>query len=284
MLVSWHYLRTCVDEALPYITQARVVLDSGAFSAFNSGKPISLLEYARFLRGHAGIFDWCASLDVIGDPERSYANWQALRASCPSVVPAVHCGADLQWLTRYMNEGAPRIALGGLVPYTKTLRDAASPARQWLDTAFSMVQGAQVAVHGFGVTGRSIVLAYPWTTVDSSVALAATRYRKIVQADGRLVFADVAVICGNDARRVADSWEVRGASPTRRARLNANLTGVEQALDGSTLLTMYHAIVPSGCSSASSDFSTVVHHLQQRARGLAQVLVTESPISQGRQE
>lgn len=268
MLVSWHYLRTCVADVLPSIAQLRVVLDSGAFSAANSGKPISLLEYAGFLRGNAHLFDWCASLDVIGDPARSFANWQALRASHPGVVPAVHCGTDLQWLQRYMDAGVPRVAFGGLVPYAKTLRHTASPARQWLDAAFGMVQGTQLAVHGFGVTGRSIVFAYPWTTVDSSVALAKTRYREVLQADGRALSADEGVSCPHEVRRIADPWEVRGGSPTRSARLKANLVGVERALEGSTLETLYHAVPPTaGGSTRGGDFEGVVRHLLHHPSG-----------------
>lgn len=264
MLLSWHYLRACVADVLPSIARVRVVLDSGAFSAANSGKPINLLEYARFLRGNAHLFDWCASLDVIGDPARSFANWQALRASCAAVVPAVHCGTDLQWLQRYMDTGVRRVAFGGLVPYAKTLRHTASPARQWLDAAFSMVQGAQLAVHGFGVTGRSIVFAYPWNTVDSSVALAKTRYREVLQPDGRALPAGHGVGCPNELRRIADPWEVRAGSPTRSARLKANLVGVERALEGSTLAMLYHAVPPTGGGSASGDFACVVQHLLTR--------------------
>lgn len=261
MLVSWHYLRSCVSKAMPGIRKVRTVLDSGAFSAASSGAPINLTEYARFIRQNGPAFDWCASLDVIGDPERSYANWTALRASWPDVVPAVHCGSDLRWVTRYIQDGAHRIAFGGLVPHAKTLRHSGSPARQWLDAAFAAVHGQGVAVHGFGVTGRSIVFAYPWTTVDSSVALAKTRFREVLQPDGRALAAYSEASCAGDARRLADPWEVRAGSPTRRARLKANFAGAEQALSGSTLQALYHAVPPSG------DTNTLLDHLLQNGHG-----------------
>jgi hypothetical protein len=205
---------------------------------------------------------------VIGDPERSYANWTALRASWPDVVPAVHCGSDLRWVTRYIQDGAHRIAFGGLVPHALTLRHSGSPARQWLDAAFAAVHGQGVAVHGYGISARSIVLAYPWTTTDSSSAVAWTRFRRIQQVDGTVVdawqtgWADADVV-----RTLADPWEVRRGSRTRRSRLMMNLTGVTGTVQAGALQTFYHAISPRDAGARKSDFDWTVEYLLQNGHG-----------------
>jgi hypothetical protein len=265
MLVSWHYLRRCVAAAMPSIRQVRTVLDSGAFSATSSGAPINLTEYARFIRQNGPAFDWCASLDVIGDPVRSYANWLALRQSWPDVVPAVHYGADHDWLRRYIGEGAKRVALGGLVPHANSLRNETSPVRVWLDAAFATMDGAGTAVHGFGVTGKRAVLAYPWTTVDSSSATVATIFRRLVHADGRVTCADTGWATAAEARSGADPWEVRKGSHSRCARLRANLAGLEGVLSSSKIERLYHAIDPTN----GVDIRTTVQHLLHRASGEA---------------
>lgn len=265
VLVSWHYLQSCVPEALPDLKRVHAVLDSGAFSSANSGKPISLLQYGRFLRVNGCVFDWCASLDVIGDPVRSYANWLALRQSWPDVVPAVHYGADHDWLRRYIGEGAKRVALGGLVPHATALRNETSPARVWLDAAFATMNGTGTAVHGFGVTGKLVAFSYPWTTVDSSSALAATIFRRIVHADGRTTAADMGWATAAVARSAADPWEVRKGSITRSARLRVNLAGLESVLGSSKIETLYHAINPTN----GVDLPAVVQHLLHRASGEA---------------
>ncbi len=259
MLVSWYYLRNMVARTMPVVRRVHTVLDSGAFSAASLGEHISLMEYGRFLRASGAVFDWCASLDVIGDPARSYANWLALRRSYPEVVPAVHCGADIDWVRRYLGEGASRIALGGLVPVKATLRKEDSPARRWLDGAFLALQASGVAVHGFGVTGITIVNAYPWTTIDSSSALASTRFGKVLQANGEYADAHSTGEYTESAHKIFDKWEVRRRSPTRSNRLAANLAALETFLKPSGVQTLYHAIDPSN----AADLATIFNHLSR---------------------
>ena len=51
----------------------RVFLDCGAFTAFNTGKPIALRDYIAFVQENGGQYHRIAALDVIGDPEASFA-------------------------------------------------------------------------------------------------------------------------------------------------------------------------------------------------------------------
>jgi len=261
LLISYHYLGCRAEELTWQIwkeAKARgvgVVLDSGAFSASTLGAPISVLDYGKFVSRFHGKFDWVASLDVIGDHERTWKNWQVLRQYHEEIVPCVHYGSPPEEALRYVKAGATRLALGGLVPHRASLKRSDSEPSRWLDQIFrSLSQHAPlIPVHGFGVSGPDVLGRYRWTTVDSTTAINNAMFRKLLVYKDGLLKALKHDEKNQDARTmaaVADSWEVRrgcDASPTRKARIKAAMYAMHGLGEDSGLRILYHASVPNKC-------------------------------------
>lgn len=152
--------------------------DSGAFSAKTQGAAVDLDEYAAFVHRHASLFTTVANLDVIGNPEATYANQKRLEGLGLSPLPVFHAGEPFEWLHRYLDEGYKYIALGGLVGY--------SPARQmpWLVRCFR-IAGERAVFHGFGLTSWQALSALPWHSVDSSTWVDCFRWGDVSLFDAK---------------------------------------------------------------------------------------------------
>lgn len=148
------------------------VLDSGAYSVKKSGTEIKLSDYIDFCKR---IADSAVpprevyALDVIGDWRASQKNVEAMWAAGVPAIPCYHAGEPEDYL-RGLAADYPKIALGGAsgVLY--------GDARlRYFAQAFARVWPKRV--HGFGVTVDSIVMGYPFDSVDStSWQIGPTRY------------------------------------------------------------------------------------------------------------
>lgn len=155
----------------------RVIVDSGAFTAWTTGQAINLEEYATW--GLAFRERWAdqfaslvfLTLDVIGDQDATWVNTGRIQRLGLPVIPIVTFNAPLTHVDRALDEG-PYLALGGLVPYLKRARRA--QLRWWLDRCFGRViahrerTGTMPRVHLLGVTTRWVVERYPCYSTDSS--------------------------------------------------------------------------------------------------------------------
>ncbi len=276
LLVSYHYLQHLV----PRFLQTRQVyptvpwvLDSGAFSAMSMGTPISLKDYARFIKDHGWRFAWVASLDVIGDPKRTRANWLALRElSKTPVVPCIHTGTDPSEVEWYASRGATRVALGGLVPHMAKLsvvvrnKKENHPVVQWLDQAHAVVAQCGVQVHGFGVGSIALVERWPWTTTDSTAALMWVLQRNVrVEVDGQRVPA-LGHLASTQTKRAFSNFEVipvGSVDTVRPARRERILLAVDTMMSqlatraGPTYDRCYFALIPNNATDSTS-FSEAV--------------------------
>ncbi|MFS0837248.1 hypothetical protein [Paenibacillus sp. 1P03SA] len=118
VLVSYHYfknkpLKDFVDR-IGY--KPKIILDSGAYSAFTQGKNIALLDYMAYIQDNSTYIDYYISLDVIGDSEFSYLYYVIMKQKGLNPVPVYHYGEDESHLVRYIERGETYIALGGTVP------------------------------------------------------------------------------------------------------------------------------------------------------------------------
>lgn len=149
---------------------------------FREGISEYMDDYAAFVKKYASGIDYYANVDVIPDPELTWKNQKYLENEHGlTPVPVVHYRTDLKWLQRYIDEGYEYIGLGGLVGSTKQ-----EHCQQWLDRAFNLVcdtkdRKPKVRIHGFGVTVYSLLLRYPWFSVDS------TTWTKVAAFGGILV-------------------------------------------------------------------------------------------------
>jgi hypothetical protein len=115
ILVSYPYLKPDVIEELKKIGPAlRLVVDSGAFTAFQSGKPIQLDDYCRFIET-LPITPWrYFTLDVIGDAKRSMENYELMLKRGFKPVPIFTRGEHPSVLEDYYRT-SDVVGLGGLV-------------------------------------------------------------------------------------------------------------------------------------------------------------------------
>ena len=160
----------------------RVIVDSGAFTAWSTGKVIKPQDYAEWALGFEA--RWrpkmasleFMNLDVIGDQDATWRNLAILQGLGMSPMPVVTFGVDLAHLDRALEY--PYISLGGLVPYTRNK----PKLRAWLDACFSRVMahrkrtGTLCKVHLLGVTTDWVLKRYPCYSSDSSSWVACLRY------------------------------------------------------------------------------------------------------------
>ena len=109
LLVAFPMLAGYAKRCAEYPVQ-EWVLDSGAFTAFNSGKVIDLDEYiATCLSCDAHeVF----GLDVIGDPTATRKNNEYMWSKGVEAIPTFHFGSPWSALDDIMHR--PKIALGGV--------------------------------------------------------------------------------------------------------------------------------------------------------------------------
>lgn len=142
-------------------------VDSGAYSAHNSGVSIDLQEYITYLQDNKDYIDVYANLDVIGDPEATLENQKIMEEAGLSPVPCFHMDEDLKQLQFYVEHCPDYIALGGMADERDTAKLTA-----WLDECFDIICNKdgvpKVKVHGFGITNIDLLWRYPFHSVDST--------------------------------------------------------------------------------------------------------------------
>lgn len=166
MLESYHYvnraslLRRMVDD------NARIFLDSGAFSAFTQGVSIDLPTYCSFIRENSGIIECASVLDSIGDFRGTAQNQAAMERLGTSPLPCYHYGEPTEVLDWYISNYS-YITIGGMVPIS-TPQLKVWLDRIWAEHLTHPDGRPKIKVHGFGLTSLPLMMRYPWYSVDSS--------------------------------------------------------------------------------------------------------------------
>jgi len=145
------------------------------FSYFNLTKGSPFREYcdnyAKFMKAMAGRLDFCANVDVIGNPEltmetqRYFEEEHGLRP-----VPVIHQGSSMKYVEHYLGRNYDMIGLGGFASGV----GGWETMRPWCDDVFMIVCPASnkhlpvCKVHGFAMTGLKGIWRWPWFSVDST--------------------------------------------------------------------------------------------------------------------
>lgn len=165
-LVAYPYCKPDVfevlkNQTLPY----RFLLDSGAFTAHNAGKVITLDDYCRFIEAMP-IKPWrYFQLDVVGDPDKTARNYEKMIERGFTPVPVFTHNESLSRLDE-LYETSDVVALGGLVGN----KNRKSIVRRVMNHA----KGRKV--HLLGFTNEQYVKFYKPYMCDSSSLLSAQRY------------------------------------------------------------------------------------------------------------
>lgn len=155
------------------------IMDSGAFSAMNSGKPVNRAEFHDAIRAANDSADpprYVFGLDVIGDWRESLKNCEAAWSEGLEVIPTYHHGEPEDYL-RGIARDYPMIALGGVA-------GGSPPAVQaWATRCFQRIWPCRV--HGFSLCAKRYVTALPFYSVDSTAwFLQAIRYHRFAAHGG----------------------------------------------------------------------------------------------------
>ena len=177
------------------------MVDSGAFTAWNKGRPVELRDLIAAYRDvehrYGAVHDFTfISLDVIPGErgrmpsagelregmDRSYENWHALRNEVQSpVLPVYHSSEPLWFRDRYL-EHTNWLCLSMLQDLTE---------RQRVNWAMeAQVPGTKM--HGLAATGAAMMERVDWYSVDSAGWLMGAAMGKITwMVNGRMRPVDI---------------------------------------------------------------------------------------------
>lgn len=176
----------------------RLMLDSGAFSVARGKDVITVEDHTRFVETHGDRFEWCAALDVIGNPEETWRNYEWQRTRVP-VVPTLHCGAPMSLLDAFLATRPHMLALGGLAGDHATQEQKQAFCRAAFDKLCDDAGRPVLPVHGFGMATGPLFVGFPWTTTDSALPIRAAERRAILIRHGAQCFN--IYLRGNDLQR-----------------------------------------------------------------------------------
>ena len=173
-------LLVAVDE------KPRVLIDSGAFTAWNSGKEISLEEYIEFIGETKSRYASrlrslnFITLDVIGDQEKSWKNHERIIKHFPDVLPVVTRDATQKDIERALE--ADYLAIGGMV---------GSGAKHYIQVFKTAIErfrktGTMKRIHMLGVTNPERLLKYPAYSSDSTSYVAPGRFGRGLWTGGSI--------------------------------------------------------------------------------------------------
>lgn len=184
ILESWHYVgkQRFVDQMRA--NEARIFLDSGAFSAHTLGVELSVKEYCEYIQRNSDIIRvedgvvMASVLDGIGDPLQTWRNQYEMELRGVRPLPCFHAGEDERYLEHYV-KNYPYITLGGMVG-SSTKQLGLWLDRIWDKYLVDSTGRARVKVHGFGITSVPLMERYPWYSCDSSSWIQSTSFGTVV--------------------------------------------------------------------------------------------------------
>lgn len=159
LLVSFFYLKAFAANKTKY-RYRDWVMDSGAFSAYNSGVTIDLDAYTETCKQQLAedpTLTEVFALDVIGDWRASEKNTRFMWDAGVPAIPTYHVGEPESVLIGLARD-YPKIALGGAVGFRQ--KDA------WAAQCFARVWPKPI--HGLGFGSEKSLMALPWHSVDAT--------------------------------------------------------------------------------------------------------------------
>lgn len=169
-------------------TPSKLIVDSGAFSAWTRGKTLDVDEYIGWINERhehltavgqmdciPGTRDAGATIQETKDAaEKTWENYLYMRERVENpdiILYTYHIGEPVEFLINALEwkdengNGIPYMAFGGLVGKPRPIRD------EFLTMAFSKIQSSsnpKIKVHGFGMTDYTLCEKYPVYSADST--------------------------------------------------------------------------------------------------------------------
>lgn len=157
VLLSYYHFRN-IDKF--HSIGRDIFIDSGAYSAWQLGDPVSLVEYGKFLLGASHKATVYANLDDILSVAATERHQKYLEGLGLNPLPVFHMGEPYEVLEELCSR-YKLVCCGG----TGTVMGQARgklPARMWhFSKVFEMASKYGTKVHGFGVTDFAMLKAFP---------------------------------------------------------------------------------------------------------------------------
>lgn len=152
LLLSYFYFRNkplkkFIDQ-IGY--QPEILLDSGAYSAWTTGKNLSPLDYMKYIRENRRYIHHYVTLDVVGDPDVTWYYYEIMRVKKFRPIPVYHFGTSEEYLQWYIEDGAQFIALGGIVAVRSKKKVA-----NWVSSLIRKYP--TVKFHALGTSSQSVL-------------------------------------------------------------------------------------------------------------------------------
>lgn len=182
VLISFAYLKGITRE---YMIQNRykfdnVLIDSGAFTFWNSGKYSmdKLQEYMTMLKKDN--WEKYIAFDKVFDPIESKKNYDIMLKADLTPIPCFHINTDINLLKYYLDK-SEHIAIGGMV--------TAPNIDGNLETIWDLIlkTNKNCKIHGLGVSNINTMLKYPWHSVDSSSYTAICKFARANVWNGKFL-------------------------------------------------------------------------------------------------
>lgn len=158
----------------------RIMIDSGAFTAFTTGKVIKFDEYADYLKNSAGLWDHAVTLDTIGDPVATAKNTTKLHRMGIPVMPVFTVGGKLPEFDAMVRD-VGYVCVGGTVGMDKEqqIRRLAMLQRR--------AQDLGGGTHALGVGSESALRRIRPYSSDASSLTYLMRFGMVFYWDGKKV-------------------------------------------------------------------------------------------------
>jgi hypothetical protein len=175
LLVAFPYMKPDVVEQIRKLRHARILVDSGAFTAWKAGKSVDLDEYCRFIEA-LGDLPWrYFMLDVVGDPAATMKNYEIMLKRGFNPIPIFTRGEDPSVLEDYYKT-SDVVGVGGLVG-TRGNRGFVKGI---------MEKVGKRKVHWLGFSSRPFIQYYKPYMCDSSSWVSSLRYGSLTIVGPRL--------------------------------------------------------------------------------------------------
>lgn len=186
--------------------KGKLLVDSGAFSAYTKGKKIDLDDYIAWINKVSPWVDYFIALDIIPGPgvdnyavaEGGYRNYMYMlqNVNCPEKIWPVHHASDPdEYLYKILSTEilpgklVPYICLGGLVGTNASVL----PFLQSMEHKISKSCNPNVKVHALGVTSKPTMSNVNFTSCDSAAWIFCGSTGNIMTPWGNLLVSDRAM-------------------------------------------------------------------------------------------
>jgi len=208
----------------------RMMIDSGAFTAYTTGKTIHLKDYAEYLETWRGQWDHAVTLDVIGDPAGSKRQTTKLHAMGLPVMPVFTRGESIKEFDAMVKD-VGYVCVGGMV--------GLPPAIVEKRTALLQRRAEQNGggIHALGVGAIPTLRRAKPYSADASNVSGAFRFGTILCFDGERVI-NMPVSDKAKLRKHADhlaAHDIDVAKLATTGRMPSGSTGRPELMRGMSL-------------------------------------------------